>query len=310
MIVNQIFFFFFVFIFSVSCSIGDRELFYQKCHVECQGKHCIQKNYREPPSFDLILFRWSCIDNCSYTCMHASRKKREIQNLPMVQYHGKWPFQRVFGIQEFASAFFSVLNIFPHLNFFLFAKSHRLPLHLKLVTFHSFMGALAFLFSVIFHSRDVSITEKLDYAGAFLYAVSLFAAMLSCAWSTTSTVPMKYLLYVNTFLFIFSILHLYYLFAIHFHYGWNLNVIITMTIFMAIFSFIYAYRLNFINQSWKVPLACILSLPLGLIFEVFDFEPLLLLLDAHACWHACTPPLFILFYSHFYKIMKKANKEA
>ena len=34
--------------------------------------------------------------------------------LDVPQFHGKWPFARLAGVQEPASAFFSVCNLVPH----------------------------------------------------------------------------------------------------------------------------------------------------------------------------------------------------
>lgn len=36
------------------------------------------------------------------------------RNWAVPQFHGKWPFIRLFGIQEPASVFFSFLNLFAH----------------------------------------------------------------------------------------------------------------------------------------------------------------------------------------------------
>lgn len=287
----------------ISCSVGDREFFYQQCRAQCIATSCQNDDFRAPPSIDLVLLRWSCSDNCSYTCMHSAREKRESKGMPMVQYHGKWPFRRVFGIQEFFSALFSFVNILPHMYFFIVSLGYSLPLHLQLMRFHSFMGVLAFFFSTIFHSRDVPLTEMLDYSGAFIYAVSLLAAMLACVLELFNALKLQR--FANVALLVFASCHLYYLFWIKFDYGWNMKVVITMTALVSILSCVYAYKKSFQNGSWKVPFSSLMSLPLGLFFEVFDFPPFLLYLDAHACWHACTPPLFYLFYTYFLDEMKK-----
>ena len=39
----------------------------------------------------------------------------------------------------------------------------------------------------------------------------------------------------------------------------------------------------------------------GMLFELFDFPPLFLVLDAHAVWHLSTIPTTYLFYSFFIK---------
>ena len=61
------------------------------------------------------LLSWSCRDDCSYQCMWDTVENSYRKNkLPVQQFHGKWPFIRIFGVQEPASAFFSILNLLPH----------------------------------------------------------------------------------------------------------------------------------------------------------------------------------------------------
>ena len=46
--------------------------------------------------------------------------------LPIKQYYGKWPFVRVYGIQEIASTIFSILNALAHgYGIFYYIKSTR-----------------------------------------------------------------------------------------------------------------------------------------------------------------------------------------
>jgi hypothetical protein len=281
----------------VSCSLGDKDPIYQSCRSACISYTCSMQ--RTARSLDLMIFGWSCQENCSYTCMHESRQLRENRGLPMVQYHGKWPFLRVLGMQEFFSVFFSLVNIVPHAQFFLFALDYELPLHYFAVQVHSLCGVIAFMFSAIFHCRDMPMTEKLDYAGAFIFALSLFAGMISCVLESYGKFsPVTYHA-LNILLFIFAIGHLYYLFGIKFNYGWNMNVIISISILMGLLSIIFAFRKNFQNGAWKVATSCVLALLFGLFFEVFDFPPIWLLIDAHSCWHAATGLITFLFYSYF-----------
>lgn len=57
------------------------------------------------------MLQWSWEDNCRYDCMQRIVQQRLDRGLPVLQYHGKWPFVRVAGIQEPASVLFSLLNL-------------------------------------------------------------------------------------------------------------------------------------------------------------------------------------------------------
>jgi post-GPI attachment to proteins factor 3 len=87
---------------------------------------------------------------------------------PIVQYHGKWPFYRLFGIQEPFSVLFSLMNLLAHQNGMAKIRESipsRYPLrpyYLRL----GYFGLASWIFSMIFHTRDFNVTEKLDYFAA------------------------------------------------------------------------------------------------------------------------------------------------
>ena len=62
------------------------------------------------------LTNWVCLDQCQYDCMwktvalfHRNKKRTP-------QFFGKWPFIRIFGMQEPAAAIFSMMNLFAHVH--------------------------------------------------------------------------------------------------------------------------------------------------------------------------------------------------
>ncbi|KAE8679054.1 hypothetical protein F3Y22_tig00111402pilonHSYRG00738 [Hibiscus syriacus] len=71
------------------------------------------------------------LPKCRYNCMVDREKEREAVGNGPVKYHGKWPFERVFGIQEPASVAFFALNLATHfhgwLSFFILLY-YNLPL--------------------------------------------------------------------------------------------------------------------------------------------------------------------------------------
>ena len=130
------------------------------------------------------LLSWSCHDDCSYTCMwdtvHNSYRKH---NAPVQQFHGKWPFIRILGVQEPASAVFSIFNLIPHI--YMLKKLVR-TVPSETVTYrvwigYSLVSINTWLWSTIFHTRDWDITEKvstkrLNITGGNMYSNNISSA--------------------------------------------------------------------------------------------------------------------------------------
>ena len=81
---------------------------------------------------------------------------------PIQQFHGKWPFIRILGIQEPASALFSVFNLIPHI---LMLRRMRESIPRETKTYFVWLGYClvsinTWTWSTIFHTRDWDITEK------------------------------------------------------------------------------------------------------------------------------------------------------
>ncbi|UYV60142.1 PGAP3 [Cordylochernes scorpioides] len=90
---------------------GDRAIPYLRCVYYCKVNNCTsnENEYVNQP-LHLQILQWDCQDECSYQCMWQSLDKihQSVHFIP--QFHGKWPFIRFLGIQEPASALFSILN--------------------------------------------------------------------------------------------------------------------------------------------------------------------------------------------------------
>ena len=109
------------------------------------------------------LLRWSCPEECSYQCMWDTVENSYRKNdFPVQQFHGKWPFIRILGIQEPASALFSIFNLLPHI--YMFRKIRKLiPSETKTYNVwlgYSLVSINTWTWSTIFHTRDWDITEK------------------------------------------------------------------------------------------------------------------------------------------------------
>jgi hypothetical protein len=92
-------------------SSGDQSSIFQNCVRKCVNSECA-----EPPKMPLILHLtlWDCPQNCRYDCMHSITDAAILNFDRIHQYNGKWPFYRVWGMQEPASVLFSVLNGLGH----------------------------------------------------------------------------------------------------------------------------------------------------------------------------------------------------
>ena len=87
---------------------------------------------------------------------------------PVVQYHGKWPFYRFMGIQEPFSVLFSLFNFLAHRQGMARVRESipsRYPLRPYYLAL-GYFGMASWTFSMIFHTRDFNLTEKLDYFAA------------------------------------------------------------------------------------------------------------------------------------------------
>lgn len=142
---------------AVLASSGDRSSMFQSCVALCSTKRCyIQQPVVLPLA--LRLTRWSCADDCRYSCMHEITSRDAESGTPAQQYYGKWPFWRFAGMQEPASVAFSLLNLWSHVRG---ARNiqKRIPNDHPMKTYYlawSFVSVNAWFWSSIFHTRGKS----------------------------------------------------------------------------------------------------------------------------------------------------------
>jgi hypothetical protein len=133
-------------------SVGDRSVEFQQCVLQLERDICTR-----PPSQDWMSFitRWTCTDICKYECMHAHTNARERNGDTPFQYYGKWPFWRVFGMQEPASVLFSLLNLYAHwagAQKFRRRVPEDQPLR-KYYLAYAYVSMNAWFWSAVFHTR-------------------------------------------------------------------------------------------------------------------------------------------------------------
>ncbi|KAH3715194.1 post-GPI attachment to proteins factor 3-like isoform X2 [Dreissena polymorpha] len=280
----------------VTGSPGDRSYVYQKCLNNCKQRNCSEEGLkifssRQPPVERLI--GWSCHDDCKYECMWQAVDAFKKDGLDVPQFHGKWPFVRLWGVQEPASMLFSLINGLAHLSIFWYRS--RVPTSTALYyVWHvaAIMAMNAWAWSTVFHTKDTEFTEKMDYFCAFSIVV-FNTFTLACR--VLGTEKRCRIAAIGACCLCFFVQHISYLSIHGFGYGYNMKVNIAVALFNMVGWLYVCYKVRkpFI---WKA-VASIVGIQALLALELGDFPPILWTFDAHALWHAGTWPLCFLWYS-------------
>ncbi|XP_059666668.1 uncharacterized protein LOC132312344 [Cornus florida] len=302
-------------------SAGDADPLYRSCVEQCEKTGCVGERcfphcnfsldgaspngpwYMQEPLY-LQWKQWDCQSDCRYYCMVNREKEKAAVGHGPVKYHGKWPFKRVYGIQEPASVAFSALNLAMHfhgwLSFFILLN-YKLPLkpykkpyydYTSLWHIYGLLSMNSWFWSAVFHSRDVDLTEKLDYSSAVaILGYSLIIAVLRCfnvrEEATRVMVSAPLLAFVTT--------HILYLNNYQLDYGWNMKVCVVMGVAQLLIWSIWAGVTRHPSR-WKLWLV-VVGGGLAMLLEIYDFPPYLGFVDAHALWHATTIPLTYIWWS-------------
>ncbi|KAH9643424.1 hypothetical protein HF086_016713 [Spodoptera exigua] len=252
----------------VSCSIGDRSMVYRNCLNRFERENCTENgvlfksNSQYKQDYWSKVLQWSCSDECRYQCMWITVDVFHNNGDDTPKFHGKWPFIRMFGMQEPAAAFASMLNLAANVYMFKQLKQLRIT-QANLFPFVIFwkMFSLvcmnAWVWSTIFHMRDTDFTEFMDYACALSMVMGLLvAAIVSFS-----------LCYLGAFGSVIWLVLSWHQWTLRRRYAWRM-------------------------------LAFTLLSGAALSLELFDFPPRHGVWDAHALWHLSTAPLPLLFYSY------------
>ncbi|KAK4777284.1 hypothetical protein SAY87_017471 [Trapa incisa] len=311
----------FSFVISLHASAGDADPVYRSCVAQCEesgcvGDKCFQhckfstdgKPFDSPLHMQEPLYlrwkQWDCQSDCRYHCMLSREEERNKIGQSPIKYHGKWPFQRIYGIQEPASVAFSALNLAVQfhgwVSFFILLY-YKLPLKPNKGTFYEYTGLWhiygllsmnSWFWSAVFHSRDVELTEKLDYSSAVaLLGFSLILALMRAFNVRDEAARVM----VSAPLIAFVTTHILYLNFYKLDYGLNMKVCVVMAIAQLITWAVWAGASGHPSR-WKV-WTVVVGGGLAMLLEVYDFPPYKGLVDAHALWHASTIPLSFLWWS-------------
>jgi len=253
--------------------------------------------------------------------MHLITDKAVANGAKVQQYFGKWPFIRLAGMQEPASVLFSLLNLLAHARGAILVQE-KVPAGHPMKNLYlgwALVGINAWIWSSVFHTRDLPTTEKLDYfsaALAILFAlyftvIRFFHIYPQSRGLSHSPPPKPFLFKVWTILCIgIYLVHIAYL-AIppRFDYAYNMafNLIIGLIHNALWLSYSFpsnrfllrrfpfrpkSYRPGYANTA-----ACFVVLTTAATaLELFDFAPWGGIIDAHALWHLATVPIANFWY--------------
>lgn len=308
-------------ILSVTASAGDRDPAFRAC---VRGCATVERCEAWLPTPSLRLLGWSCVHECGYSCMWRLVDERAEAGQPTLQYHGKWPFRRLLGVQEPAAALLSALNGAAHAV----GLWRCWPLAAEVGGLRGWLwrglglaAVNAWLWAAVFHCRDLYWTQCADYFSAMwlvcwgCFAASALllrlpeeeaevqAAKARAGGAAPATAALRLRTSVGP-LALGGVLVAG--FGAHvrrmlraFDYGYNMRAGLAMgalhlLLYVAWWRGARARR----PHAWRVvALNGALSLSVGL--EVLDFPPVLHTLDAHALWHAATAPLAHLLWRGF-----------
>lgn len=297
----------------VVASTGDKSWTFNKCLKECHAANCSAEGETvlQLP-LHMVVFGWDCDGECKYLCMWKTVDGFQKDGSGVPQFYGKWPFARLFGIQEPASALFSFFNGLSHLVMICYFNrrvSSSAPLY---YVWHAYalIALNAWFWSVIFHIRDTNFTEMMDYFSAILLVLySLFALFVRVEVEMSTRLLSSLAAAV---LLIYFIYHVHYLAFVKFDYGYNMKANVIAGACNGVGWLWWAKRVwRRQPYVWKGIVSIVLVMLL-LLLELGDFPPVLWILDAHALWHAGTAPVALLWYSFLvddctYMQMKSEN---
>ncbi|KAI9312621.1 Per1-like protein [Dichotomocladium elegans] len=279
-----------------TASRGNVEPEFVACLDQCTITSCPS---RLP--FTLRLMQWDCPENCRYTCMQQITARALQDGTAVYQYYGKWPFTRLWGIQEPASVLASIGNGLVHYHYYQILR-REIPNVYYMKPFmlvFSLIGMNAWVWSTVFHARDTPLTEKLDYFSAGLFILySLYYAVIRL-FHIKNRAVIRLLTVTIAGLFL---AHVSYLSFYKFDYGYNMlaSVIVGSLQLVAWVGWAvwqYLQRDNGTRKRYAyLVIVSVVGTAAAMSLELFDFAPWWQVFDAHSLWHFSTIPLMVLWY--------------
>jgi len=283
---------------SCLASWGDQSSFFIMCGQNCWKENCKDEArlmlWEQEQSLADSVIGWGCMDDCRYKCMWDTVAEMQARHGQVPQFHGKWPFIRILGIQEPASTLFSVLNLLSNLymlTWFIKTVPSTTPMYLVWVLY-SVTAVNAWFWSTIFHSRDTTFTEMMDYFCAFSTVLFSLLAFFLRLLGTDNTRT----LVVCSLTAAFFSHHIYHMAFVHFDYGYNMRVNVCVGAVNCLCWLAWFYSHSSDGPHVRKGVGAVAVLTGSVALELLDFPPLLWSIDSHALWHLATAPLPLLWY--------------
>ncbi|KAK3954922.1 Per1-like-domain-containing protein [Pseudoneurospora amorphoporcata] len=305
----------------VAASIGDRLPEFQECVRVCERENCgPDAEHQTPIPLHRRLLLWTCPQECDYTCQHliTSSRLQQVQqsppgspapiphpDRPIVQYHGKWPFHRFLGAQEPFSVLFSLGNFYAHYdglyNKILPSIPASYPLR-KWYIWLAYVGMASWFFSAVFHTRDLAVTEQLDYfaAGASVLYGLYYSVVRIFRLDKKDTSRRQSLLRLWTALCILMYVgHVAYLKMWTWDYTYNMAANVAVGAVQNVLWSWYSWtRYRSHRKGWAAwPGIVVAWVMVAMSLELLDFPPLWGAVDAHSLWHAGTIIPAVIWYN-------------
>ncbi|KFY01090.1 hypothetical protein V490_01085 [Pseudogymnoascus sp. VKM F-3557] len=288
---------------TTTASVGDRLPEFRECLEICKKENC-QNGDSSVALFHRLLL-WSCPAECDYTCQHIITDMRVSHDppLPVVQFHGKWPFHRILGMQEPLSVIFSLLNYAAH-----YQGLHKIrkfiPASYPLRKYYinlAYVGMVSWIASSVFHTRDFQLTEELDYFGAGanvlygLYYTPIRVFRLDKGGARAKSVVRAW----TTLCILLFLAHVTYLKYYSWDYTYNMAANIAAGVLQnAMWTYFSITRYRQSKRIWAAwPGIVVAWVIIAMSLELLDFPPIGGHLDAHALWHLGTVFPTVLFYN-------------
>uniref|UniRef100_A0A6M2E006 Post-GPI attachment to proteins factor 3 n=1 Tax=Xenopsylla cheopis TaxID=163159 RepID=A0A6M2E006_XENCH len=289
----------FLLICQTEASLGDRSPYFGNCVKKCLEEKCINfHTFKDQSDTNVLndLVQWHCNDDCRYNCMWKTVDSFNERKWSTPQFDGKWPFMRILCFQEFASVLFSFTNFYA--VYYLYKKLRRRltrkhPMYFVWNVF-ALISINGWIWSMIFHTRDVRFTEFMDYISAFAIILSYFYCLgMRVLVNQHQIFSVLFSLFCAIVLFN----HAKFLSGNRIDYAYHMKITVTIAT---------ASILGWLMWCWfhknKLPYVkdCIifmfLSAIVGPVLELADFPPIFWIFDAHSLWHLSTTFVHVYFY--------------
>ncbi|ATY63545.1 Mn2+ homeostasis Per1 [Cordyceps militaris] len=287
---------------AVTASVGDRLPEFKDCVQVCEAENC-RDGHQTPIPLHRRLLLWNCPAECDHTCQHIITAQRVAGGAPVVQFHGKWPFRRLLGLQEPCSVLFSLGNLWAHWDGLRKVRA-RIPARYALRPWYvalAHVGVASWVASAVFHARDFAATEQLDYfAAAANVLYGTYYAPVRVFRLDRATPTRRSLLRAWTLLCVLLYCaHVAYLKGVRWDYTYNMaaniGVGVVQNVLWTWFS-VQKYRES--RRLWTTwPGLVVAWVVFAMSMEMFDFPPWLGSIDAHSLWHLLTIAPTILWYN-------------